>query len=72
MVLRLAMITSVVFYAKKKKHYFYEKNLKLTTNNTLNDVYCSRIFPYYNFLPFFLNSFFKFFTNLVFLIPKMT
>ena len=37
----------------KKKHDFFEKKLKLTENNTFNNVLCSRIFSYYSFLSIF-------------------
>ena len=37
----------------KKNIIFYEKNLKLSKNNTFNNVFCNRIFTYYPFLPIF-------------------
>ena len=44
MILRLEMILSVVSY-EIKNIIFYNKNLKLTENNTLNKIVCNRIFP---------------------------
>ena len=35
----------------KRKRFFYEQNLKLTSNNTFNNGFCSRIFPHYRFIP---------------------
>ena len=59
MILRLEMILSVVFY-ERINIIFYEKNLKLTKNNTFNNVFCNTILPYYRFLIIFFNSsFFK-------------
>ena len=38
MIIRLEIILSVVFYGRKKIT-FYEKNLKLMKNNTLNNIF---------------------------------
>ena len=43
---------SVVTY-KRKNIIFYEKNLKHTKNNTVNNDFANRIFPCYCFLPIF-------------------
>ena len=46
------MILTIVFY-ERENMIFYGKNLKLTKNNTLNNFFCDRIFPYNIFLPIF-------------------
>ena len=33
--------------------FFMKKNPKLMKSNTLNSVFCNRIFPYYRVLPIF-------------------
>ena len=55
MILKLEMILLVVSY-EKINIFFHEKNLKVTKNNTLNNVFCNRIFPYKRFLPIFKNG----------------
>ena len=50
MILGVQMILLVVFYGRKNMS-FCEENLKLTKNNTFNNVFCSGIFTYYRFLP---------------------
>ena len=49
MILRFEMISSVVSY--ERKNILHTKNLKLTKNNTFNNVFCNRIFPYFCFAP---------------------
>ena len=49
MILRLEIILLVVSY-KWKNIIFHEENFKLTKNNTFNDVFCNRSFPYYRSL----------------------
>ena len=49
MILRLEMILSLV--SLQKNIVSYENNPKHTKNNTFNNVFCNRIFPYYRFLP---------------------
>ena len=51
MILKLDMILSVVSY--EIKNIFYERNLRLTKNNTFNNAFGKRIFSYYRFLPIF-------------------
>ena len=36
----------------KKNHFFYQNNLILTKNNTLN-IFSNIVFPHYRFLPIF-------------------
>ena len=38
---------------EEKTLFFYKQNLKLNKNNTFNNLFCNRIFPYYHFLPIF-------------------
>ena len=38
---------------KEKNIIFCEQNLKLTKNNTFNNVICKRIFSHYWFFPIF-------------------
>ena len=52
MILKHEIILPVVSY-DKKNIIFYEKNLKLTKNNTFNNVSCNKIFPYNRFLSIF-------------------
>ena len=52
MILRLEMILSIVSY-ERKNIFFYEKHLKLTINNTFDNSFYDRIYPYYRFLPIF-------------------
>ena len=52
MILRLEKILSVVAY-KRKNIIFYEKNLKLTKNNTSDNDSCNTILPCYRFIPIF-------------------
>ena len=67
MVLRFEMILSVVFY-KRENIIFYEKHLKLTKNNTFNNVFCNKIFPCYPFLPIFLELLDLYKSGLIFLV----
>ena len=53
-ILKLEMILSVVSY--ERKNILYEKNLKLTKNNTFNNVLWNRIFSYNRFLAMFKKS----------------
>ena len=39
------MMSSVVFHERKNIIIYFE-NLKLMKNNTFNNVFCNRIFPY--------------------------
>ena len=48
----LEVIFLVVSY-ERKDILFYEKNLKFSKNNTFDNIFCNRIFPYYRFLPIF-------------------
>ena len=50
-ILRLEMILSVINY--EIKDIFYQKNFKLTKNNTFKNVFCKRFFPNYRFLSIF-------------------
>ena len=52
MILIVLMKLPVLFY-KRKNTIFYGKNFKLTKNNTFNNVFCNKIFPFYRFLPIF-------------------
>ena len=52
MILGLKSILSVVFY-ERKKIILYKQNFKVMNNNTFNNVFCNRIFPYYSFLLIF-------------------
>ena len=52
MILGLEIILSVVS-SERKNIVFHEQNQKLTKNNTFNDFFFNRIFPYYRFLPIF-------------------
>ena len=47
------MILSVRFYGRKNMT-FYEENVKFPKNNTFNNEFCNRLFPYYRFLPIVL------------------
>ena len=49
MILRFEIILSK-YFMKVKIIIFYQKNLKFTKNNTSNEVFSNRIFPYYRFL----------------------
>ena len=49
-ILRLGIILSVL---RKKKISFYERNLKIMKNNTVNNVFCDRIFLHYRFFLIF-------------------
>ena len=76
MTLRLEMILSYVSYGRKNIT-FYEKNIKLTKNDTLNNVFCNRIFPYYRLLTIFFKWCFIFLgkifsTNLLFHILNLS
>ena len=46
------MLLSIVIY-EKRNIIFYTTNLKLTKKYTLINVFCNRIFRYYQFLPIF-------------------
>ena len=46
------MILSIMSY-KRKDIIFYEKHVKLTKNNTFNNVFCNGVFPHYRFLSIF-------------------